>query len=81
MVTAKMLPHLINLLDDPSEEIRETVLSELDKYGVALEEEIVHLDIELDPLRKLMLETIFEKNDRALLRKNWKISKKRKTKW
>ncbi len=71
MVNTKMLPHLINLLDDPSPEIRNSVLSELDKYGMALEEEIVHSDIELDPLRKLMLETIFEKNDRALLKKDW----------
>ncbi len=68
-----MLPHLINLLDDPSPEIRDSVLSELDKYGTALEEELVQLDIELDPVRKLMLETIFEKNDRALLKKNWQV--------
>lgn len=71
MIKSKDLPHLINLLDDPSEDIRQTILKELESFGTNLEDEIYNLDIQLDPPRKDLLESLYEKNDRIWLKKVW----------
>lgn len=65
------LPHLINLLDDPDDEIRSIVLRELEKIGFSLEEEVRSLDLPLDEQRKSILTELFVKNDRRWLKRAW----------
>jgi regulator of sirC expression with transglutaminase-like and TPR domain len=71
MVDAKKLPYLIDLLDDPSEDIRSAILKELELFGIALEDEIHNLDIQIDPGRRVLLDDLFEKNDRIWLKRIW----------
>ena len=71
MPDSKTLPYLIDLLDDPSDDIRDTILKELERYGLTLEDEIHNLDIQLDMPRKLLLDDLFEKNDRIWLKRIW----------
>ncbi len=71
MPDSKTLPYLIDLLDDPSDEIRSTILKELERYGLTLEDEIHNMDIRLDQERRLLLDDLFEKNDRIWLKRIW----------
>lgn len=71
MPETKNLPYLIDLLDDPSEDIRSVVLKELENYGISLEDEIHNLDIPIDPVRRAALDNLFEKNDRIWLKRIW----------
>lgn len=71
MKDQKQIPHLIDLLDDPSEEIRSSILKALEAYGVTLEEDLQSMSIQLDDERKSVLRELFEKNDRAWLRGKW----------
>lgn len=65
------IPYLINLLDDPDDNIRKVVIFELEKVGFSLEEEVRGLDLPLDEQRKYLLSGIYAKNDRRWLKKQW----------
>ena len=71
MTETKNLTYLIDLLDDPSDEIREVILKEIVSFGVTLEDQIHSREITLDDTRKKYLAEIFEKNDRIWLKNNW----------
>ncbi|MCE1190437.1 MAG: transglutaminase-like domain-containing protein [Ignavibacteria bacterium] len=71
MITPEKLPFLIELLDDPSAEIRSTVLRELELFGSDLESELKNRDIKLDEEQRLLLQSIFSRNDRKWLQEIW----------
>jgi regulator of sirC expression with transglutaminase-like and TPR domain len=65
------LPHLLNLIDDDSHEIRETVLRELSAYGTSLEIDLLEINNILDPDAAELIDPIIQKNRRKWLSDNW----------
>lgn len=68
---APQLPFLMRLLEDPSPEVRESVLSALEEFGPSLESELAHLNPQphsgqLEPIQPLL-----RHNRMVNLRKEW----------
>ena len=65
------LPHLLNLIDDDTREVRETVLKELSAYGESLEIDLLELNNILDPDAAKLIDPIIQKNRRKWLADYW----------
>ena len=65
------LPHLLNLIDDDTREVRESVLRELTDYGAALEIDLLEFNNILDPSAAKLIDPIIQKNRRKWLADYW----------
>ncbi|MDA3861952.1 MAG: transglutaminase-like domain-containing protein [Melioribacteraceae bacterium] len=72
MLTKEKLPHIISLVDDDSEEIRNHVLQDLNDYGTDLESDLVEFSDILNRNNLHAIKPIIEKNRREWLLANWK---------
>lgn len=72
MLTKDKLPHIISLVDDESEEIRDFVLKDLNDYGTDLESDLVEFSDILNLKNLQAIKPIIEKNRREWLLANWK---------
>ena len=72
MLTKEKLPHIISLVDDESEEIRNHVFQDLTDYGTNLESDLVEYSDILNPKNLHLIKPIIEKNRRDWLLANWK---------
>ena len=72
MLTKNKLPHIISLVDDESEEIRNYVFKDLTDYGNSLESDLVEYSDILNPKNLHLIKPIIEKNRRNWLLANWK---------
>ncbi len=72
MLTKEKLPHIISLVDDDSEEIRNHVLQDLNDYGTDLETDLVEFSDILNRNNLHKIKPIIEKNRRDWLLANWK---------
>jgi hypothetical protein len=72
MPDPKQLPYLIQLIDDESPAVRDSVFRELRSFGPALEGEIARLKKKPSPEQLRMLEEVLEEGSRAWLRKSWR---------
>jgi hypothetical protein len=71
MLTKEKLPHIISLVDDESEEIRNHVFQDLTDYGSSLESDLVEYSDILNPKNLHLIKPIIEKNRRNWLLANW----------
>ena len=71
MPDPNQLPHLIRLLDDDSEVVRETVVKELEAFGPALQEELEGMSENVTPEEREALLDVLGKHRRKCLRENW----------
>jgi|ERR1041385_7881979 regulator of sirC expression with transglutaminase-like and TPR domain len=65
------LQHLIKLLDDDSDIVRETVLKELAAYGPSLETELIRQHIQPSENEKQIMQDILEGHNRTWLKEQW----------
>jgi len=72
MITKDKLPHIISLVDDESEEIRDYVIKDLNDYGTDLESDLVEFSDILNLKNLQAIKPIIEKNRRQWLLANWK---------
>lgn len=72
MLTKDKLPHIISLVDDESEEVRDYVLKDLNDYGTDLESDLVEFSDILNRNNLHAIKPIIEKNRRDWLLANWK---------
>jgi len=72
MLTKEKLPHIISLVDDDSEEVRDQVFRDLNDYGTDLETDLVEFSDILDLRNLNQIKPIIEKNRRDWLLANWK---------
>ena len=73
MTDAKQLPYLLDLLDDESPLVRETVTRELAAFGPNIYESIRSLPIEINPRERALLNSILEKPRRSFLKMDWPL--------
>lgn len=66
------LPFLIRLLDDPSPEVRESVLHALEEFGPSLESELARLDPQLHPGQFDPIQPLLHHNRMVNLREEWR---------
>ena len=71
MIKKQSLPHIISLLDDDSDEIRNHVFNDLVGYGLNLEQDLVEFSDILDRNNLTQLKPIIESNRRKWLLENW----------
>jgi len=71
MITKDKLPHIISLVDDESEEIRDYVIKDLNDYGTDLESDLVEFSDILNLKNLQAIKPIIEKNRRQWLLANW----------
>ena len=72
MLTKEKLPHIISLVDDESEEVRNQVFRDLNDYGTDLETDLVQFSDILNLKNLNQIKPIIEKNRRDWLLANWK---------
>ncbi len=72
MLTKENLPHIISLVDDNSEEVRDQVFKDLNDYGTDLETDLVEFSDILNLKNLNQIKPIIEKNRRDWLLANWK---------
>lgn len=72
MLTKDSLPHIISLVDDNSEEVRDQVFKDLNDYGTDLETDLVEFSDILNRKNLHQIKPIIEKNRRGWLLANWK---------
>ncbi len=66
------LPFLLDLLDDESDSIQESILSELNQHGTTLEDDIYNLQVTLNTDQQQLLDPIFQKNRKEWLKQSWR---------
>ena len=66
------LPFLLDLLDDESDSIQKSVLSELNHHGSTLEDDIYDLRVTLIADQQQLLERLFQKNRKEWLKHSWR---------
>jgi hypothetical protein len=71
MTDPQKLPHLLRLLDDDSEIVRQTVISELAAYGPNLERELSRLQITPTERQRELIRELLQDCSRARLRSEW----------
>jgi regulator of sirC expression with transglutaminase-like and TPR domain len=71
MSNNQQLPHLIKLLDDDSEVVRENVLAELSSFGQSLKNELNNQNIILNPKQQQLIADLLSDYHRRWLRKEW----------
>ncbi len=72
MLTKENLPHIISLVDDDSDEVRDHVFRDLTDYGTDLEADLVEFSDILNVKNLHLIKPIIEDNRRKWLKKNWK---------
>lgn len=73
MADTQQLPYIIELLDDESPLVRQTIIRELASFGTQLYEELNHLPVEITPKEKTLLNTILEGPRRSYLKREWPL--------
>jgi hypothetical protein len=71
MTDPQKLPHLLRLLDDESEVVRQSVINELASYGPDLEQELTRLRISPTDRQKELIRELLQDSARARLRSEW----------
>ena len=81
MKNTQQLPYLLDLLDDDSDVVQESVLKELSSFGPSLEHELKRLEISLSPNQKDLLHSRLGEYHRSLLKEQWQtlINKEKDT--
>ncbi len=73
MADANQLPYLIDLLDDESPLVRETITRELAAFGSNIYDDIQSIPLEVNPKERALLNTILEKPRRSFLKSEWPL--------
>jgi len=71
MADSNKLPHLIRLLDDPSELVQEALAREFAQWGPGLEKALAELDTPLHAADRQRIERLVGENGRIQLRAAW----------
>jgi len=71
MVEKEQLPHILNLVDDDAEEVRNHVFKDLTDYGLDLENDLFEFAEIIDRKNLDIIDPIIKNNRRKWLRKNW----------
>jgi regulator of sirC expression with transglutaminase-like and TPR domain len=71
MFDPKQLPYLIKLLDDESEIVQKTVMSELSSFGAELRVELARQNIILDFQQKQILHELLASQNQMWIQENW----------
>jgi len=72
MLEKEQLPHILNLVDDEAEEVRNHVFKDLTDYGIDLENDLFEFAEIIDRKNLEIIDPIIKNNRRKWLRKNWK---------
>ena len=70
MPDIEQIPHLLKLLDDESQTIRQSVLKEFASYGTSLENTLAS-SYKLDTTQQELLKPVFENNRQVWLKNTW----------
>ncbi len=73
MIGKEQLPHILNLVDDDAEEVRNLVFKDLTDYGLDLENDLFEFAEIIDRKNIEIIDPIIKNNRRKWLRKNWKL--------
>lgn len=71
MVSLSQLPHLIRLLDDDSDVVREQIVHELVSIGPVLENELRRQNITLSPTQQQLIAELLGRSSRDWLSREW----------
>jgi len=71
MPDPRQLPHLLSLLDDDSEVVREGLARELNAYGDSLKTELARLPVSPSPAQRKILQSLTQEQGRIWLRSHW----------
>lgn len=71
MLEKEQLPHILNLVDDDAEEVRNYVFKDLTDYGLDLEEDLFEFAEVIDRKNLAIIDPIIKNNRRKWLQKNW----------
>jgi len=71
MLEKEQLPHILNLVDDDAEEVRNYVFKDLTDYGLALEEDLFEFAEVIDRKNLDIIDPIIKNNRRKWLQRNW----------
>lgn len=71
MLEKEQLPHILNLVDDDAEEVRNHVFKDLTDYGLDLEEDLFEFAKVINRKNLTIIDPIIKNNRRKWLRKNW----------
>lgn len=77
MTDPRQIPHLLQLLDDDTPEIKNRILHELASFGPTLKEELGKLSAGLTPFQRESLRTVFAWQKRVWLKQVWPLWLKR----
>jgi len=73
MLEKEQLPHILNLVDDDAEEVRNYVFKDLTDYGLDLENDLFEFAEIIDRKNLEIIDPIIKNNRRKWLRKNWEL--------
>lgn len=71
MIEKEQLPHILNLVDDEAEEVRNYVFKDLTDYGLDLEHDLFEFAEIIDKKNLKIIEPIIQNNRRKWLKNNW----------
>lgn len=71
MTDPQKLPHLLRLLDDDSEIVRQSVISELAAFGPNLDQELARLKISPTERQRELIRELLQESARSRLRSAW----------
>lgn len=71
MTDPKQIPYLVQLLDDESETVTQTVFHELAAFGPTLKRELKKVKFSLNPTQREYIKIIFRAQKRVLLKQYW----------
>lgn len=71
MTDVRQLPYLLELLDDDSPLVRQTVIRELASFGVEIYDQFKKLPVEITPKDKELLNRVLEVPRRVFLKREW----------
>ena len=71
MLEKEQLPHILNLVDDDTEEVRNHVFKDLTDYGLDLENDLFEFAEIIDRKNLEIIDPIIKNNRRKWLRNNW----------
>ncbi|MEN8191684.1 MAG: transglutaminase-like domain-containing protein [Bacteroidota bacterium] len=73
MIEKEQLPHILNLVDDEAEEVRNHVFKDLTDYGLDLENDLFEFADIIDKRNLDIIDPIIKNNRRKWLKNNWSI--------
>lgn len=71
MIEKEQLPHILNLVDDDAEEVRNHVFKDLTDYGIDLERDLFEFAEIVDKRNLSIIDPIIKNNRREWLKRNW----------